>query len=280
MEKDLIEISINYKGSDVHCFVTLEQAEHLLNDNEAAGRHAEEILGLKGSESHEYEENEDWSSSLKNNSRDIEATEFFLQLRYEMSDKFNDRKTLKNNLWSEICKKMNAAGYVVGESKVGIEKCRQKFANLQRSYINYVEHMKKTDESKRDPPLFRGLLHSILKNKDKIDPPYVEDSETENVTCTPGSSTAASDSDTEKIKTRFSSTKRTARPSSNTEKILKEMRSQFAEEKEVRDKEFKVLTESLRQQYEQREKFLDLFKRSLNKKRMKADGSDSSDLSD
>lgn len=64
----------------------------------------------------------------------------------------------------------------IPEGRNGAEKCRQKFANLQRSYLNYRKHIKTTGTEKRDFPPYFEEMDAILGNKDKVSPPYLEDS--------------------------------------------------------------------------------------------------------
>lgn len=48
---------------------------------------------------------------------------------------------------------MALCGYNIGGTPSEIiEKLRQKFANLQKQYFNYIKHVNTTGEKKRDPP--------------------------------------------------------------------------------------------------------------------------------
>jgi hypothetical protein len=65
-------------------------------------------------------------------------------------------------------------GYSVGEG--GREKCRQKFANLQSSYLRTKEKRRRTGEEKvQDSPYFQEM-DAILGDKHKTQPLLVIDS--------------------------------------------------------------------------------------------------------
>lgn len=91
---------------------------------------------------------------------DIEATTKLLQLRQEMATQFDDRRTVKSKLWNRIACILQEE-FNLGDN--GVEKCRQKFANLQRMYLAYVKHQRSTGSGRNDnmPPFF-DQLHSIL----------------------------------------------------------------------------------------------------------------------
>lgn len=103
--------------------------------------------------------NEIWCRK-KPNEIDLEATAQLLKLRNELSSQFDDKKTVKAKLWQRIAKEL-IKNFNLGDN--GAEKCRQKFSNLQRCYLNYVKHQKTTGSEKSDdiPPFF-DELHSIL----------------------------------------------------------------------------------------------------------------------
>lgn len=105
-----------------------------------------------------------------------EATLEFLRMRKEFNTKFNDRKTVKNCLWEKIALEMRNNGYEMPGGREGAERCRQKFANLQRSYMNYIKQMKTTGSERRDPPPYFEEMNEILGGKHKVDPPHLEDS--------------------------------------------------------------------------------------------------------
>lgn len=100
-----------------------------------------------------------WGSK-ESNQQDKEGTLAFLSIRNKYSSLFEDKKTVKNSLWQRIADEMTDMGYNLGAG--GAEKCRQKFANLQKTYMGHVKHMKTTGEKKRDPPLYFDEKHSIL----------------------------------------------------------------------------------------------------------------------
>lgn len=49
----------------------------------------------------------------------------------------------------------------------GPEKCRQKFANLTKKYVEFVRHCKQTGNLKTQKPVHYDLLHKI-GDKDKV----------------------------------------------------------------------------------------------------------------
>lgn len=101
----------------------------------------------------------------------------------QYASKFDDRKSSKAGLWQKIAVEMKIMGFDVGDGKEGGERCRQKFANLQRSYVNFKKHMKTTGEEKCNPPPFFDEMDKILGHKDKISPSYLEDSLSESKLC-------------------------------------------------------------------------------------------------
>jgi hypothetical protein len=99
-----------------------------------------------------------------------------LKLRLELAAEFNDTKTMKQGLWQNIAKEMKEKRFPIEGHKEGTEKYRQKFSNLQRTYMNHIAHMKRTGEKTKRPPPYFNEIHDMLGNKDKTNPPYLEDS--------------------------------------------------------------------------------------------------------
>lgn len=76
-----------------------------------------------------------------------------------MHKEFDDKKTTKSKLWNKIAKELsNRFNITEGDGKG----CRQKFSNLSKTYIAYVNHQKKTGEEKIESPPFFEELHSII----------------------------------------------------------------------------------------------------------------------
>ncbi|CAG9760046.1 unnamed protein product [Ceutorhynchus assimilis] len=67
-------------------------------------------------------------------------------------------------------KMLNDAGYNVGDRREGAERCRLKFANLQKQYLQHIRHMNTTGEKKKNEPSFFSQMHGILGQKDKVNP--------------------------------------------------------------------------------------------------------------
>lgn len=100
-----------------------------------------------------------WTSK-KLTGLDHEATQYFLQLRASYSKKFEDKKTIKRQLYGMIAKK-NVVGYYVGEGREAIEKCRMKFANMQKQYLQYIGHMKTTGAEHKEKSLLPILTRCM-----------------------------------------------------------------------------------------------------------------------
>ncbi|CAG9773472.1 unnamed protein product [Ceutorhynchus assimilis] len=91
-----------------------------------------------------------WTTSKGQTPRDLQATAFFLCLRKDLDKKFKDKKTANTTLWQEVAEKMNRNGYFVGYGSDGRERCRQKFANLQQTYLKYIDRRRQTGEDTLD----------------------------------------------------------------------------------------------------------------------------------
>ncbi|KAG5884020.1 hypothetical protein JTB14_014795 [Gonioctena quinquepunctata] len=89
-----------------------------------------------------------WKTSKNQTDRDRETTKFFLDLRKNYDKEFADKTTNKNSVWAQIGKIMDDNGFFVGDGIDGREKYRQKFSNIQASYIKYVDKRKQTGEGK------------------------------------------------------------------------------------------------------------------------------------
>ncbi|CAH1101791.1 unnamed protein product [Psylliodes chrysocephalus] len=104
-----------------------------------------------------------WKSKGKNSEEDKQAVEILLVERLRLAHKFDDKKTVKIQLWKEIAQELEKHKF-----NVTGEQCRQKFSNIQKSYINYVRQINSTGSGKIDPPENYDLIHAILGGKDKI----------------------------------------------------------------------------------------------------------------
>lgn len=119
-----------------------------------------------------------WVPNQKGTDRDIEATYALLELRSSPFYKkaFVDKKHSKMSLWQKIAEALCEMGFDVGSGKEGAEKCRQKFANLQKKYTNYVDNINKTGSAFSQKPMFYDEMHSILGDKDRTAPKHLIDS--------------------------------------------------------------------------------------------------------
>nr|CAD7259862.1 unnamed protein product [Timema shepardi] len=110
---------------------------------------------------------------------DDEATETFINLvgseRYQ--NLLNDKKSTKTKVWEKIFEEMTSIGYkIASNTKEGGAKCSQKWRNLERSYLQFIHHVKATRNDTKLPPKHYDLLHNILSKKYKdINLPVVLD---------------------------------------------------------------------------------------------------------
>ncbi|KAG5891197.1 hypothetical protein JTB14_012682 [Gonioctena quinquepunctata] len=111
-----------------------------------------------------------WKTSKNQSERDREGTRFFLDLRKQYDKEFAGKTANKNSVWTQIAKIMNDNGFFVGDGIDGREKCRQKFSNLQASYIKCVDKRKQTGEGNIVKPPFYDELEDIMGDKHKIEP--------------------------------------------------------------------------------------------------------------
>lgn len=95
----------------------------------------------------------------KPTNKDIEATLLLLKLRQQYRKEFDDQKCCKARLWQKIANILSE-NFSVGVN--GSERCRQKFANLIKTYLSYKNKQKKTGEGEIDPPQFFEEIHSII----------------------------------------------------------------------------------------------------------------------
>ncbi|CAG9763464.1 unnamed protein product [Ceutorhynchus assimilis] len=113
-----------------------------------------------------------WVTKGKPSQDDKEATYQMLQLRAsdKFVKKFNDKSSVKLELWKEIANTLLELGF-----DVDARSCRQKFSNLYTKYIKFKQHVKTTGEGKREPPEFYIIMDQILGEKDKVNLQYVTD---------------------------------------------------------------------------------------------------------
>ncbi|KAL1488785.1 hypothetical protein ABEB36_014583 [Hypothenemus hampei] len=187
----------------------------------------------------------------------MEATQCFLSLRKEMVDQFNDKKTCKNDLWQKIAVQMTNMGFYVGTGIEGRDKCRQKFANLQTSYLKFIDKTKATGEGKLKKPPFYEELNEILGSNVILN--TSNDTSQEN-------SPSTSD--------RFANIKTTLKPNKN--EIIEKICNNIRVNEENRKKEFKEMLEFLHKQSDQKHQQMMALINGLTKKRKRRNsGSDS-----
>ncbi|CAG9763726.1 unnamed protein product [Ceutorhynchus assimilis] len=297
-------LSINYMGQDVQVMTEdFDTANLLLNDQHAAFEFLNRLdpdkypipggsrdtqvplfnfnvpqqdLGESRTSSvqngKENVENEEIWCKKKPTEKDLMATELFLSLRDQYKDKFNDTKTTKTSIWKIIAKKLMEENYNLGKDPV--EKCRQKWANLQKKYLEHMKHLKTTGVERIETPPFFDILHGILGSKDKTNPRMLIDSEdiisesTSEATEVPSMPKTAlaevqakADNRQDKIneiKKRFSST---IVPKTATAKICQIIKEESEKDRKQDKEQFKKLEEILVTQNDQRREFLDILKK-------------------
>lgn len=215
-----------------------------------------------------------WSSSKNQTSRDNDATMLFLELRKNMDDKFSDKKNNKNMLWTEIATKLNEMGYYVGQGVQGRDKCRQKFTNLQASYIKYKDKQKMTGQGKVVMPPFFHEIDEILGSKDKTNPVLVIDSLPES----PQASSSQTNESSVK-ENRFKRVKASVVPNKNV--VLEKLYSLGKENQEIRKEQFNSMMTFLDSESEKRHKETMALINSLSKnKTFKGKGKIRENISD
>ncbi|KAF5284954.1 hypothetical protein FQA39_LY16909 [Lamprigera yunnana] len=118
-----------------------------------------------------------WKTSKNQNINDHEATLTLLSLRKEVDAEFLDRSA-KKILWNKI--------------ETGVEKCRQKFANLQSSFVKTNDKRKRTGEGRINNPPYFDELSDIFGDKHKTNPIMIIDSIAPTATASTSSSAEAS----------------------------------------------------------------------------------------
>lgn len=116
-----------------------------------------------------------WKSSKNVTSEDREATKVFLELRKQYDPQFRDKKTSKNTLWQKINDTMKEMGFYIGDGVIGRERCRQKFCNLQTSYLKAKQRRKRTGEGVIILPPFFEELDELLSGNHKVNPVLIID---------------------------------------------------------------------------------------------------------
>ncbi|KAL1487927.1 hypothetical protein ABEB36_015312 [Hypothenemus hampei] len=236
---------------------------------------SESAISLKTGLSDNEAQNILWKSSKNPSLKDMEATQCFLSLRKEMND-----------LWQKIAVQMTNMGFYVGTGIEGRDKCRQKFANLQTSYLKFIDKTKATGEGKLKKPPFYEELNEILGCKDKTAPVIVIDSllpiKNAISQCTPktaanvilNTSNDTSQENSPSTSDRFANIKTTLKPNKN--EIIEKICNNIRVNEENRKKEFKEMLEFLHKQSDQKHQQMMALINGLTKKRKRRNsGSDS-----
>lgn len=117
--------------------------------------------------------------SRKPKPQDVKATEDLLNIiKLEgIQKQLLDKKTPKYKVWEKIALKLQEDhGYVVSKSlKDSGMKCHQKWRNLEKAYMAFIQNSKKTGTGKTKTPAYFDLLHSILGSKHKVKPAILLD---------------------------------------------------------------------------------------------------------
>lgn len=162
---------------------------------------------------------------------------------------------------------MSEMGFFIGEGVIGRERCRQKFSNLQTSYIKAKQRQKKTGEGNVIFPPFYEELDELLSDNHKVNPVLVIDtydveknpegvpegkSSGNNVTLTSEKKIEVDSSQpsTSSSSNRFKISERTLRP--NKPNIIEAIKTINKENQEVRKNEFKSMLEAFNKESNQR----------------------------
>ncbi|KAK9702506.1 hypothetical protein QE152_g29885 [Popillia japonica] len=140
MDEEIVLI-LNNKGEDHTVIVDVATAEMLLNDREKADEYLTNMLQqeqeeesvttvqqlqVEGSFSVEHSNGSNiWKSKGRPTKAEDQATTLLLQLRAQLAPKFDDKKTVKHQLWVKIAEELENSGYSCGTGKGGGERCRQ-----------------------------------------------------------------------------------------------------------------------------------------------------------
>lgn len=214
-------------------------------------------------------EEEIWCSR-KPKPQDVKATEDLLNIiNLENIQKLLlDKRTPKQKVWENIALKLQEDhGYVVGKSlKDSGMKCHQKWRNLEKGYMIFIQNSKKTGTGKTKSPAYFELLHSILGKKHKVKPPILLDTLQLDITefdktvavVNPENSQEKrkEESDDEDINeagsSHFKKIKTSTKSKDLKKELIDEIRSQHQEDMAMQKKLIEVFEKSVEEQKEQR----------------------------
>ncbi|CAH1107941.1 unnamed protein product [Psylliodes chrysocephalus] len=116
-----------------------------------------------------------WTNKAHPSKVDNDATRELIKLRgsHKFKRRLDDKSHNKLQIWIEIAQEMCKAGFEVGSKKEGGVRCRQKWANLQRTYYKYKSNQRSTGAEYLDPPPFFAEIDNILGQKDIATPKYL-----------------------------------------------------------------------------------------------------------
>ncbi|KAJ3648859.1 hypothetical protein Zmor_020630 [Zophobas morio] len=293
-EENLVEISINSKGEDYSCVVPLHIAQILLNDQERADAfiedHIENVTNNGNDDDIENvtsNENDDtqlanvWYTKSRPTVKCMTATSKLLELRLRLKDNFNDKKTHKETLWQQIVKEMRETGF-----NVDAKKCKQKFANLQKTYIKCKDHRRKTGTERINNPPFYFELDAILGEKHKCHPQNLQDTEGEDSSTsiyddpTPSTSSttmASTDSQVKEkigIKNRFKKVKHGIKPKTSNQIYLEFLTKHLQQEAQDRNQHFAAMHTLFTEQTRQRDRMLTILEKMTKKRKREMDSSE------
>ncbi|KAK9739875.1 hypothetical protein QE152_g8696 [Popillia japonica] len=193
-----------------------------------------------------------------------------------------------------LAEEMIKHGYNVGLGKEGGERCRQKYHNLMKQYLQIMKNSQRTGaEGSKPLPKYFSLLEKLFGSKHNIHPTYVIDSFTgvgdsrdmntsAYVTATKTGSRLGSSTST--ISTPSTSTtvtpepeqcnrSRKLKPKSNSEKIIETLKELQQQQIQENQKHFEAIRQQFIQQNEYKKELLNIF-RSIAKKRKRSSDSD------
>ncbi|CAH1993846.1 unnamed protein product [Acanthoscelides obtectus] len=202
---------------------------------------------------------------------DNEATHLMLSLREEKSTYFDDKRTRKLKLWNDIAKELEENNFHLGNK--GGKRCRQKFANLQKTYLSYMKHQTTTGSERIDDiPPFCDELHSILGCKHKVTPLNLEDSMDETSESVKNEIEQQQPDHTDSEETQLGPS--TTTPVSRLKKTRKVTPSRHDDriremetDRKIRSEEFSFLKEHLMKTEQQKDRFLEIVEAAFGTKK-------------
>lgn len=105
------------------------------------------------------------------------ATITFLELRTsERYEKLSSDKKVKLQVWQKLAEELQQLGFAVGNGKDGAERCRKKYYNLQKMYLQQIKSSQTTGTRKQTLQKYYDLLEKLFGKQNNMRPTFVVDS--------------------------------------------------------------------------------------------------------